>query len=114
MHYLSRRSKLWRPLRGELTENEATAEIYRRGIASFNMHRTQRYGFLSLEIDRDEAYSAGPRVYELAACETFQASDHRQEVIDIFGDTVPIYQTPKELERILRRAVDDPVWRSEL
>jgi spore maturation protein CgeB len=100
--------------RGELTDNEDTAAIYRRAAGGFGIHRKGRFGFANWEIDEGEAYSAGPRVYELAACGTFQVSDYRQEIEDIFGDAVPFYRTPKELEATLHRAVDDPVWRSEM
>lgn len=115
MHNFRRDSRFHRYIRGDLQENEHVAEIYRRAIGSFNIHRRLRYGFRPGEcIDEGEAYSAGPRVYELAACGTFQVSDYRQEIVDIFGDTMPLYRTPKELERTLRRAIEDPVWRSEM
>ena len=81
---------------------------------SFSIHRSQRYVDVDWTIDEGEAYSAGPRTFELAACGCFQISDFRQEVADIFGDTVPIYQTPAEFERLMRRALDDPIWREEV
>lgn len=101
-------------IRGDLQDNEVASAIYRRALGGFGIHRRTRFGFADWEIDDGEAYSAGPRVYELAACGTFQVSDYREEIEDIFGDAVPFYRTPKELEATLRRAVDDPVWRSEM
>jgi spore maturation protein CgeB len=80
---------------------------------NISVHRSQRYADGVRVIDDGEAYSAGPRTWELAACEAFQVSDYRQEIADVFGDAIPFYDTPKELEVLLRRAIDDPVWRQE-
>jgi hypothetical protein len=111
---LPSRSRLRPHVRGDLLENEAVADLYRRAAMSFNIHRSQRYVDVDWTIDDGEAYSAGPRAFELAGCGCFQISDFRQEVVDIFGDTVPIYQTPAEFERLMRRALDDPTWREEV
>lgn len=112
--WLKKRQRLWQYLRGEVVENEDAADLYRASAASIGMHRSQRYGGLPSAIDDGEAYSAGPRTWELAACGTFQVSDYRQEIADVFGDAIPFYDTPKQLETLLRRAVDDPPWREEM
>ena len=111
--WLKKRQKLARYLRGNVVENEDVAELYRSSAVNISIHRSQRYADGIRVIDDGEAYSAGPRTWELAACEAFQVSDHRQEIEDVFGDAVPFYGTPKELEALLRRAIDDPVWRQE-
>ena len=98
----------------QLMENEDVAELYRHSAMSFGIHRSQRYVEVDWVIDEDEAYSAGPRTFELAACGCFQISDFRQEIADIFGDTIPIYQSPAEFGRLMRRAFNDPVWREEM
>ena len=56
----------------------------------------------------------GPRGVEYAACGTFQISDPRPEITDVFGDTVPIHRNPEELGRLIRKYLADPVRRSEL
>jgi spore maturation protein CgeB len=61
-----------------------------------------------------EAYSLGPRNWELAASRCFQVSDYRPELVDAFGDTVPIYETPREMSAQLKRAFDDPSWRRDM
>ncbi len=38
-----------------------------------------------------EPESIGPRAYEIAACGAFQLSDHRAELVELFGDSVPVY-----------------------
>jgi spore maturation protein CgeB len=97
-----------------LINNDVAADIYRRSAVSFNMHRTQMHGDTLSDIDEGLAYSLGPRAFELAACGTFQASDYREELDDLFGDSVPVFKTPAELESILERAVGDPDWRRKM
>lgn len=97
-----------------MINNEIAADVYRRSAASFNMHRTQLHGDSLSDIEEGHAYSVGPRAFELAACGTFQASDYRAELADIWGDSVPVYRTPKELEGLLRRAVAEPDWRAAM
>lgn len=111
--WLRQRHRLARYLKGHVIENEDVAELYRSSAANISIHRSQRYADGIRVIDDSEAYSAGPRTWELAACEAFQVSDHRQEIEDVFGDAIPFYETPKELEALLRRAVGDPIWRQE-
>lgn len=106
--------KLRRYVRGDVMQNERAADLYRRSAVGLSIHRTQRYVDVSAGIDENEAYSVGPRTFELAACGTLQVSDYRQELVDIFGDAVPMYDTPAELEAILRHALGDPAWRDEL
>jgi spore maturation protein CgeB len=98
----------------ETTTPAETAEIYRKSAVSFGLHREMRYVGTDESIMDGEAYSLGPRNYELAACRTFQVSDYRPELIDVFGDSVPLYATPQELGAVLKRAFDEPSWRSEL
>lgn len=96
------------------TKPEETADLYRKSAASFSMHREMRYAGTDEAIMDGEAYSLGPRNWELAACRTFQISDFRQELIDVFGDTVPLYETPQEMGQLFKRAFDDPSWRTEM
>ena len=96
------------------TTPQETADLYRKSAASFSMHREMRYAGTDEAIMDGEAYSLGPRNWELAACRTFQISDFRQELIDVFEDTVPLYESPQEMSQIMRRAFDDPAWRKEM
>lgn len=98
----------------QIVAPEETANIYRRAGASFSLHRVLKYFGSADTIIDGEAYSLGPRNWELAACRTFQTSDFRQELADVFGDTVPLYETPRELGNVLRRAFKEPSWRKEL
>jgi len=107
-------SPLWPYIRARLIQNEFTARIYRGATIGLSMHRLERYCGQPDLIDPGEAYSLGPRTYELAACGLFQVSDYRPELRNIFEDTVPIFQTPEDMEREVRRYLADPVRRKEL
>lgn len=114
--WLPSRSRLRPFVQGKVMDNEDVAERYRAPdvAVAISMHRNQRYVDDQRSIDLGEAYSVGPRTLELAACGLFQVSDHRDELTDIFGDAVPEYETPRELQALLRRALDEPAWREDL
>jgi hypothetical protein len=97
-----------------VTDAEETADIYRRAGASFSIHRSARYVGTGDVIMDGEAYSLGPRNWELAACRTFQISDARPELTDVFGDSVPIFETPYEFTALMKKAFADPAWRDAL
>lgn len=102
-------------VRENIIDNAMTARIYRGSAIGINLHRTERWNNNSdIVIDEGEAYSMGPRAVELAACGTFQISDHRPEIVDVFGDTVPIHRSPDELGRLVRKHLTDPVRAQEL
>lgn len=62
-----------------------------------------------------EAYSLGPRIYELAACGTFQLTDYsRKELFDVFGDTIPVYANAEHLASLITLFIKYPRWRQEL
>ena len=73
------------------------------------MHRQERHWDFDDRIQLGEAYSVGPRTYELAACGLYQISDgERPELQEIFGDTIPTFSTPEQLEREVRWALANP------
>jgi spore maturation protein CgeB len=50
------------------------------------------------EVHVEEAYSLGPRAFEIAACGAFQlCDDTRAELDEIFKGSVPTYSGPDEL-----------------
>jgi spore maturation protein CgeB len=62
-----------------------------------------------------KAYSLGPRVYELAACGTFQLTDDsRAELFDVFGNTIPVYVNAEHLACLIDLFIKYPRWRGEL
>ena len=90
-------------VRRRLVENVTTAQIYRGSKIGISMHRQERFYRTGGVIDKNEAYSIGPRAFELAACGLFQLSDARPELVDVFGDGgVPTFETPDDLGRLVR------------
>lgn len=101
-------------IRPRLVRNEFTARIYRGAAIGISMHRLEMFWDTEGDILQGEAYSLGPRAFELAACGLFQLSDERPELYDIFGDTVPTFRQPDGLGALVRKYLDDPVRRQEL
>lgn len=82
-------------------DNAKTAQLYRNAKIGVNHHRTSM-GFGRKAEHITAAESMGPRGYELAATGTFFLSDRRAEVAEIFSDLVPTYDSPEELEDLIR------------
>ena len=115
--------------KNETMQNADAIKLYQQARIGLQLHR--RDTFLPLEAMKGrrhgrglvgakplaglEAYSIGPRCYELAACGVFQVSDDsRPELEEVFGDTVPAYSTPETLGLLLRRYLDEPDERERL
>ena len=98
---LGSRNRLRRYVCGGVTPNEITAQLYRQAKIGLNLHRT------SIGFGRDVKHISGaesmnPRCYELAATGTFFITDARAEVGEVFGDAVPTFDTPQQLEELIR------------
>jgi hypothetical protein len=99
----------------KMVENTFTARIYRGAAIGINLHRTERWSNnAAMVVDQGEAYSMGPRGVELAACGCFQISDERQEIRDVFGDSVPVASGPEHMGQLIRQYLAEPVKRREL
>lgn len=48
------------------------------------------------------------RIFDVAACETAVVSDPLPELVDLFGDLVPVWTGPAELRRVVDRLLADP------
>jgi spore maturation protein CgeB len=95
-------------------DNADVADFYRKSKISLNYHRKMRYMDHDDEVDESEVYSLNPRSIEAAACGAFQLTDYRAEVVDMFGDTVPVYGTPQELGEMIRYYLDNELERKDL
>jgi hypothetical protein len=94
-------------VRGGITPNELTAELYRRVKIGLNLHRISSTYSRTItphagSVDALHAESLNPRCYELAAVGCFFMTDARAEVREIFGDRVPTFSGPADLEAQLR------------
>ncbi|MFA4972544.1 MAG: glycosyltransferase [bacterium] len=98
---LGSRHPLRKHLRDGVVSNAITAALYRKAKIGLNIHRTSiGWGRDALHVLGAE--SMNPRCYELAACGSFFITDYRPEVGEIFGDVVPTFSTPAELEGLIR------------
>jgi len=87
----------------EVVDNDDLADYYRGSKIVINKHRT--FGWTPegkrLDIDGSSAYSTGPRLLEVAGCGGFSLTDHRPEVEDIFGDSVPTFVDAEHLNELI-------------
>jgi hypothetical protein len=109
-----RRSTAWRKLRrhvaGGTMSNAAATELYRRAAVCLNLNRT--CSWISGEQHVLTAESLNPRAYELAATGAFQVAQARAEGDELFGDSVPAFETAEQLTAIVQRALAYPGWRA--
>ncbi len=86
-------------------DNAEVANYYCGAKINLNLHRTVRgaHDDVLVHIDDSEAWSIGPRAYEIAACGSFQIADStRGELEEVFNGAVPTFRTASELERMVR------------
>lgn len=81
----------------QVVDNDELALWYSGARIVLNPHRTVKTA--GDHIGRDEAWSLGPRAYEVAACGAFQITDERRELREVFGDCVPTYTDAADLQR---------------
>jgi len=93
-------SKLAPYYKSAMIPNAETSLLYNGAKICLNLNRTS--------IDRDgnirveEAKSLSPRAYEIAACGGFMISEYRYEIHNVFGDLVPTFTDPAELDELIR------------
>lgn len=79
-------------------DNEAVARWYSNSAISVNAHRVSMMddflaGIPAKKAGPIDAWSIGPRAYEITACGAFQlCDDSRGELAEVFGDTVATYR----------------------
>jgi len=82
---------------GEVMENSEMVYWYSGAKIALNHHRRDKFG--GGLIQTGEAYSLGPRAFEIAAIGTFQlCDDTRPELRDVFGDSVATYHDAADLQ----------------
>ena len=93
--------------------NADLAEAYRHARIALNHHRSVVGVEGGKEVHVREAYSIGPRAYEIAACGAFQlCDDTRPELAEVFGDAVPTYRDADSLREQVAYWLD-PVHEQE-
>ncbi len=89
---------------GEYYENGRLNELYASSKIVLNDHHEdmQREGFLN------------PRVLDVLASGGFVISDRVKGMEEIFGDSVPVYDTPADLHRLVEKYLHDDRGRETL
>lgn len=105
------RHRLRRHLRAGIIENTSTAALYASAKVGLNLFR-QSKGFGPRAPRLLGAESLNPRSYELAATGCFHLSDARAEMGEVFGDLVPTFSSPAELQELLRHWLGAPAERA--
>jgi glycosyltransferase involved in cell wall biosynthesis len=98
---LPSRHRLRQYVRGPMVDNAVTAALYRHAKVGLNPYR-QSVRLNGTEGCVTTGESINPRAVELAACGCFSIADQRAEATEMFGDLVPSYSTPQELEEVIR------------
>ena len=96
--------------------NDAVARHYSGAAIALNHHRTCVGGGDELEhIEAGEAWSLGPRAFEIAACGAFQlCDDARPELGEVFGDSVATYRNAEHLKAQVAYYMQHPAERREM
>lgn len=106
-------SPLWAHYREGVVPNHRTAALCKRAKIALNIFRGS-------ELFRPDAQmvtgseSANIRCYELAAMGAFFVSDHRAELAELFGSSVPTFDTPGDLAQVVRYYLARPDLRAQL
>jgi len=97
---------------GEMT-NDRLIPHYWGSKMVLSPNRTTADYFAKTQIEA-EAWSLGPRVYEVAACGTLQLTDaSRPELAEVFSDTIPVYHDAAHLAHLIDLYYSYPRWREE-
>jgi spore maturation protein CgeB len=101
-------------IKAEQVDNQYAGALYRRAKIGLNLYRTTKgWGSNGPRITQTPE-SLSPRAYELAACGSFHLSEHRAEVVEVFGDRVPTFSTPTEAAALIRLWLADPAGRARV
>lgn len=107
---LPSRHKLRQYVRNGPVGNDFAAKLYRKAKIGLNLYRTSK-GFGKATPRIEHAESLNPRALELAAIGCYQVSDWRQEVAEVFKESVATFQAPEQLEAAIRFALASPLHR---
>lgn len=97
--------------------NDYLPALYSNAKVCLNIHRTTKYWDCDTTKEEhiDSAYSANPRVFEVMACGGVLVTDHRDELVDLFGGKgMIVFKKPEELAGILQVLLHDDDLRTTL
>jgi spore maturation protein CgeB len=102
--------KLRKHLVSGVVDNRDAAALYRKAKIGLNLYReSMGWGRLAPRITHAE--SMNPRTLELAACGTFQVSQHRSEIAETFNGWIPTFKDATGLQALLGVYLSDDAMR---
>lgn len=104
---------LRRYVRSAAVANPLAAALYRRAKVGLNLYRTS-HGWAVDSPAIAHAESLNPRAYELAACGAFHLSTPREEVAEVFGGRVPVFEPSTDPGRLIRSWLGDVDGRARI
>lgn len=110
---LGSRHRLRRYIRAGPIDNGLAAALYRRAKIGLNLYRRSEL-YSRTPIMTTTAESMNPRAIELAACGAFTIADRRREAVEVFGDLVPTFSDPSELQPLIVQWLADGAGRAEI
>jgi spore maturation protein CgeB len=110
---LGSRNPLRKHIAGGYQDNPSTAMLYRNAKIGVNLYRTSKGWGKDPEMIT-AAESLNPRGYELAATGCFHVSEHRAEVVEVFGAAVPTFKGADELGSAVRYWLQHEAERREV
>ncbi|MCX7858306.1 MAG: glycosyltransferase [Deltaproteobacteria bacterium] len=105
-------SKLHRALqrRGSRVSVEEYIKIFNASSINLNLHSS----LIPNEIGLGDFVN--PRTFEIASCRAFQIVDFRTLLCELFieGEEIVVCRTLDEMNRLIKKALNDPSWREEI
>lgn len=95
---LSKHSPIRQYFKGEIIPNDQLPRLAQSSKIVMNLFRATT----------ERAESLNPRCYEMAASGVCMVSDARAELVEKFGDAVPMFSTPAEASTLIRDLIHDP------
>lgn len=66
-----------------------------------------------MRTDMTEAGFINNRIFDVSACKAFQISSYSPAIADIYGDSIPMYSTPKEFKSLITYYLAHPEERQQ-
>lgn len=101
-------------IRGGVVRNYAATAIQQRAKVVINLFRTEQFGPGWTVVGHRPGASISPRLIECAASGACVVSEYRAELVDTFGDAMPLARTPDEMSAAIRRLLANDAERAAM
>lgn len=101
-------------IRGGVVRNYAATAIQQRAKVVINLFRTEQFGPGWTVTGHRPGASISPRLIECAASGACVVSEYRAELVETFGDAMPLARTPDEMSAAIRRLLSSEPERAAI